>query len=97
MARIAFATDEVPYTNGFGYWFITVKKARLARIAFATNDDWIESLSDRLGKPAQSRRLKSSQRNGKYLRKLLILLGLFVFASGLSLISSNFGDLTSSF
>tara|TARA_Y100000310_G_scaffold114010_1_gene112453 strand:- start:257 stop:379 length:123 start_codon:yes stop_codon:yes gene_type:complete len=21
---------EVPYTNGFGYWFIMVKKARLA-------------------------------------------------------------------
>ena len=28
---------DVPYTNGFGYWFITVKKARLAACAEKDN------------------------------------------------------------
>ena len=71
----------------------------MARIAFATDDDCIESLYDRLAraKPARFQRLKSLQRNGKYLRKLLILLGLFVLAAGMTLISSHFGDLTRSF
>jgi len=27
----------LPYTNGFGYWFITVKKARLAACADKDN------------------------------------------------------------
>ena len=69
----------------------------MARIAFATNDDWIESLSDRLAKPARFQRLKSLRRSAEYPPKLLILLGLFVFASGLVRYSSLFGDLTSSF
>jgi len=69
----------------------------MARIAFATNDDWIESLSDRLAKPARFRRLKSLRRSAEYPRKLLILLGLWVLASGLVRYSSIFGDLTHSF
>ena len=69
----------------------------MARIAFATDDDCIESLLIRLAKPARFQRLKSLQQNGKYLRKLLILLGLFVLAAGMTLISSHFGDLTRSF
>ncbi len=69
----------------------------MARIAFATDDDWIESLSDRLAKPARYQRLKSLRRSAEYPRKLLILLGLFVLASGMTFISSLFGDLTSSF
>ena len=69
----------------------------MARIAFATNDDWIESLSDRLAKPARFRRLKSLRRSAEYPRKLLILLGLWVLASGLVRYSSIFGDLTPSF
>jgi hypothetical protein len=74
------------------------------RHAYTTHSDWIESLSDRLGctrqdlaRPARLRRLKSLQENGEYPRKLLILLGLWVFASGLVLISSLLGDLTRSF
>jgi len=69
----------------------------MARIAFATDDDCIESLCDRLAKPARFRRLKSLRRTEQYPRKLLIQWGLFVLASGLTLISSHFGDLTSSF
>ena len=69
----------------------------MARIAFATDDDWIESLSDRLAKPARFQRLKSLRRSAEYPPKLLILLGLFVLASGMTFISSLFGDLTSSF
>jgi len=69
----------------------------MARIAFATDDDWIESLSDRLAKPARYRRLKSLRRSAEYPRKLLILLGLWVLASGLVRYSSIFGDLTPSF
>ncbi len=64
----------------------------------------LDSLSERfactqqdLARSARLRRLKSLQRNGQYPRKLLILLGLWVFASGLTLISSIFGDLTPSF
>ena len=77
-------------------------------IRHAHSDDdrkfWIESLSDRLAytsqdlaRPARLRRLKSLQRNRQYPRKLLILLGLFVLAAGLTFISSIFGDLTRSF
>ena len=69
-----------------------------------SDDDWMESLSDRLAytqqdlaRPARLRRLKSLQRNRQYPRKLLILLGLFVLAAGLTFISSIFGDLTRSF
>ena len=69
-----------------------------------SDDDWIESLSDRLAytqqdlaRPARLRRLKSLQRNRQYPRKLLILLGLFVLAAGFAFISSIFGDLTRSF
>ena len=69
-----------------------------------SDDGWMESLSDRLAytsqdlaRPARLRRLKSLQRNRQYPRKLLILLGLFVLAAGLTFISSFFGDLTSSF
>jgi hypothetical protein len=69
----------------------------MARIAFATDDDWIESLSDRLAKPARYQRLKSLRRSAEYPRKLLILLGLFVLASGMTFISSLFGGLTPSF
>ena len=71
----------------------------MARIAFATDDDCIESLYDRLAraKPARFRRLKSLRRTEQYPCKLLILLGLFVLAAGMTLISSHFGDLTSSF
>ena len=69
----------------------------MARIAFATNDDCIESLLIRLAKPARFRRLKSLRRSAEYPRKLLILLGLFVLAAGLTFISSNFGGLTPSF
>ena len=69
----------------------------MARIAFATNDDCIESLLIRLAKPARFRRLKSLRRSAEYPRKLLILLGLFVLAAGLTFISSHFGDLISSF
>ena len=69
----------------------------MARIAFATDDDWIESLSDRLAKPARFQRLKSLRRSAEYPRKLLILLGLWVLASGLVRYSSIFGDLTPSF
>ena len=64
----------------------------MARIAFATNDDCIESLLIRLAKPARFRRLKSLRRSAEYPRKLLILLGLFVLAAGLTFISSLFGD-----
>ena len=66
----------------------------MARIAFATDDDWIESLSDRLAKPARFRRLR---RDGINSRKLLIQLGLFVLAAGITFISSIFGGLTPSF
>ena len=69
----------------------------MARIAFATDDDCIESLLIRLAKPARFRRLKSLRRSAEYPRKLLILLGLFVLAAGLTFISSHFGDLISSF
>ena len=69
----------------------------MARIAFATDDDCIESLLIRLAKPARFRRLKSVAAAWTNYRKLLILLGLFVFASGLVRYSSLFGDLTSSF
>ena len=69
----------------------------MARIAFATDDDWIESLSDRLAKPARYRRLKSLRRTEQYPRKLLIQLGLFVLAAGITFISSIFGGLTPSF
>ena len=69
----------------------------MARIAFATNDDWIESLSDRLAKPARFRRLKSARRDWFFSRKLLIQLGLFVLAAGMTFISSIFGGLTPSF
>jgi hypothetical protein len=69
-----------------------------------SDDDWMESLSDRLAytqqdlaRPARLRRLKSLQRNGQYLRKLLILLELFVLAAGFAFISSIFGYLTRSF
>ena len=69
-----------------------------------SDDGWMESLSDRiaytqqdLARPARLRRLKSLQRNRQYPRKLLILLGLFVLAAGLTFISSFFGDLTPSF
>ena len=69
-----------------------------------SDDGWMESLSDRLAytsqdlaRPARLRRLKSLQRNRQYPRKLLILLGLFVLAGGLTFFSSFFGDLTSSF
>ena len=66
----------------------------MARIAFATDDDWIESLSDRLAKPARFRRLR---RDGINSRKLLIQLGLFVLAAGITFISSIFAGLTPSF
>ena len=71
----------------------------MARIAFATDDDCIESdsLSERIAESARFQRLNSLQRNGQYLRKLLILLGLWVLASGLVRYSSLFGDLTRSF
>jgi len=69
----------------------------MARIAFATDDDWIESLSDRLAKPARFQRLKSQRRDWFFPRKLLIQLGLFVLASGMTFISSIFGGLTLSF
>ena len=69
-----------------------------------SDDDWMESLSDRLGytqqdlaRPARLRRLKSLRGNGQYPRKSLILLGLWVLVTGLVLISSIFGDLTPSF
>ena len=64
----------------------------------------LDSLSERfactqqdLAKPARLRRLKTLQQSGQYPRKLLILWGLWVLASSLTLISSNFGDLTTSF
>ncbi len=69
----------------------------MARIAFATDDDWIESLSDRLAKPARFQRLKSVAAARTNIRKLLIQLGLFVLAAGMTLISSIFGGLTPSF
>ena len=69
----------------------------MARIAFATNDDSIESLCDRLAKPARFQRLKSVAAAWTNYRKLLILLGLFVLAAGMTFISSNFGGLTPSF
>ena len=61
------------------------------------DDDWIESLLDRLAKPARFQRLKSLRETVSNLRKLLIQLGLFVLAAGLVYISSIFGDLTPSF
>ena len=66
--------------------------------AFAT-DDTIESLRDRLARtrPARLRRLKYLCGDWFNHRKSLIQWGLFVLASGLTLISSHFGDLTSSF
>ena len=69
----------------------------MARIAFATDDDCIESLLIRLAKPARFRRLKSVAAAWTNYRKLLILLGLLILAAGLTFISSHFGDLTSSF
>ena len=69
----------------------------MARIAFATNDNCIESLCDRLAKPARFQRLKSVAAAWTNYRKLLILLGLFVLAAGMTFISSNFGGLTPSF
>ena len=99
MARILFATNDGEKVER--RLRATLRTRTLARTidvaAFSTDDDWIESLSERIAESARFQRLKSLQRNGQYLRKLLILLGLFVFASGLSLISSNFGDLTRSF
>ena len=68
----------------------------MARIAFATNDNCIESLCDRLAKPARFQRLKSVAAAWTNYRKLL-LLGLFVLAAGMTFISSNFGGLTPSF
>jgi hypothetical protein len=69
-----------------------------------SDDDWIESLSDRLAytqqdlaRPARLRRLKSLQRDWTFPRKLLILLGLLILAAGLTFISSIFGYLTRSF
>ena len=69
----------------------------MARIAFATNDNCIESLCDRLAKPARFQRLKSVAAAWTNYRKLLILLGLFVLAAGMTFISSIFGGLTPSF
>ena len=69
----------------------------MARIAFATNDNCIESLCDRRAKPARFQRLKSVAAAWTNYRKLLILLGLFVLAAGMTFISSNFGGLTPSF
>ena len=104
MARIMFATNDgekVERRLRYREDMATLRTRTLARTievaAFSTDDDWIDSLSERSAESARLQRLKSLQRNGQYLRKLLILLGLFVFASGLSLISSHFGDLTSSF
>ena len=52
------------------------------------------AFADADGKPAP---VAPHARDGILPRKLLILLGLFVLASGMTLISSIFGDLTHSF
>ena len=99
MARIAFATNDGEKVER--RLRATLRTRTLARTidvaAFSTDDDWIDRLSERIAESARFQRLKSLQRNGQYLRKLLILLGLFVLAAGMTLISSHFGDLTSSF
>ena len=99
MARILFATNDGEKVER--RLRATLRTRTLARTidvaAFSTDDDWIDSLSERIAESARFQRLKSVAAARTNIRKLLILLGLFVFASGLSLISSNFGDLTSSF
>ena len=96
MIRHAHSADDRVGDNTF-----------IARQRFV-DDQWMESLSDRLGwnvpytrldlaRPARLRRLISLQRNRQYPRKLLILLGLLVLAAGLTFFSSIFGDLTRSF
>ena len=99
MSRIQFATNDGETVER--RLRATLRTRTLARTidvaAFSTDDDWIDSLSERIAESARFQRLNSLQRNGQYLRKLLILLGLWVLASGLVRYSSLFGDLTRSF
>ena len=55
------------------------------------------AFADADGEPARFQRLKSVAAARTNIRKLLILLGLFVLAAGMTFISSIFGGLTPSF
>ena len=99
MARILFATNDGEKVER--RLRATLRTRTLARTidvaAFSTDDDWIESLSERIAESARFQRLNSGAAARTNIRKLLILLGLWVLASGLVRYSSIFGDLTHSF
>ena len=99
MARILFATNDGEKVER--RLRATLRNRTLARTidvaAFSTDDDSIDSLSERIAESARSQRLKSPHGTRSNLCKLLIQLGLFVLAITLTLISSIFGDLTRSF
>ena len=99
MARILFATNDGEKVER--RLRATLRTRTLARTidvaAFSTDDDWIESLSERIAESARFQRLNSGAAARTNIRKLLILLGLSVLAAGLTFISSVFGDLTPSF
>ena len=99
MARILFATNDREKVER--RLRATLRTRTLARTidvaAFSTDDDWIDSLSERIAESARFQRLNSGAAARTNIRKLLILLGLWVLASGLVRYSSLFGDLTRSF